>query len=97
MVSGAAGAVGSVACQIAKIMGARVIGIAGGPAKCKWLEGEIGVDKALDYKSETFVEDFKTHVGYLFVRFCEGWGQDILTVFVLAGRDVYFDNGGWPC
>jgi NADPH-dependent curcumin reductase CurA len=53
VVSGAAGAVGSVAGQIAKIKGARtVVGIAGGPEKCEWLTGELGFDAAIDYKSE---------------------------------------------
>jgi NADPH-dependent curcumin reductase CurA len=50
VVSGAAGAVGSVACQLAKIRGARVIGIAGGPHKCEYLK-EIGCDDAVDYKN----------------------------------------------
>ena len=52
VVSAAAGAVGSVAAQIAKLKGARVIGIAGGKAKCDWLTGELGLDGAIDYKSE---------------------------------------------
>lgn len=51
-VSAAAGAVGSVACQIAKIAGATVIGSAGGPEKCGFLR-EIGVDRIIDYKAET--------------------------------------------
>ncbi len=50
-VSGAAGAVGQVACQIAKIRGHKVIGSAGGPAKVAWLK-EIGVDEVIDYKAE---------------------------------------------
>jgi NADPH-dependent curcumin reductase CurA len=52
VVSGAAGATGSVAGQIAKIQGARVIGIAGGPEKCGWLVQEAHYDAAIDYKSE---------------------------------------------
>ncbi len=52
VVSGAAGATGSVAGQIAKIQGARVIGIAGGPTKCAWLTDEAHFDEAIDYKSE---------------------------------------------
>jgi NADPH-dependent curcumin reductase CurA len=52
VVSAAAGAVGSVAGQIAKIKGARVIGIAGGPKKCAWLTDELGFDGAIDYKNE---------------------------------------------
>jgi NADPH-dependent curcumin reductase CurA len=51
-VSGAAGATGSVAGQIAKIAGCRVIGIAGGPEKCRWLTETAGFDAAVDYKSE---------------------------------------------
>lgn len=52
VVSGAAGAVGSVAGQIAKIQGCRVVGIAGGPAKCTWVTGELGFDACIDYKTE---------------------------------------------
>jgi NADPH-dependent curcumin reductase CurA len=52
VVSGAAGAVGNVAGQIAKLKGARVIGIAGGEAKCGWLVDELGFDAAIDYKGE---------------------------------------------
>jgi NADPH-dependent curcumin reductase CurA len=50
-VSGAAGAVGSVACQIAKLKGCTVIGSAGGAEKLAWLR-EIGVDQAIDYRAE---------------------------------------------
>jgi hypothetical protein len=50
VVSGAAGAVGSVVGQIAKIHGCRVVGIAGGADKCRYL-GEIGFDAAIDYKA----------------------------------------------
>jgi NADPH-dependent curcumin reductase CurA len=50
VVSAAAGAVGSVAGQIAKVMGCRVVGIAGGTEKCGWLTGELGFDAAVDYK-----------------------------------------------
>ena len=52
VVSAAAGAVGSVAGQIAKIAGARVIGIAGGAKKCAWLTDDLGFDGAIDYKNE---------------------------------------------
>jgi len=52
LVSGAAGAVGSVVGQIAKIKGCRVVGIAGGPEKCAWLTGELGFDASIDYKGE---------------------------------------------
>lgn len=52
VVSGAAGAVGSAAGQMAKIKGARVIGIAGGEEKCRWLVEELGFDVAIDYKGD---------------------------------------------
>lgn len=52
LVSGAAGATGSVAGQIARIKGCRVVGIAGGPDKCAWLENEAGFDEVIDYKNE---------------------------------------------
>lgn len=52
LISGAAGAVGSVAGQIAKLKGCTVIGIAGGKAKCDYLINELGFDNAIDYKSE---------------------------------------------
>jgi NADPH-dependent curcumin reductase CurA len=52
VVSAAAGAVGSIAGQIAKLRGARVIGIAGGEAKCRWLVDDLGFDGAIDYKSQ---------------------------------------------
>ncbi len=51
LVSGAAGATGSVAGQIAKIVGCRVVGVAGGPEKCSWLVDDLGFDGAIDYKS----------------------------------------------
>lgn len=52
LVSGAAGAVGSVVGQVAKIKGCRVVGIAGGKDKCDYLVNELGFDAAIDYKSE---------------------------------------------
>ena len=53
LVSGAAGAVGEVVGQIAKIKGCRVIGIAGGEDKCRYITEELGFDGAIDYKSES--------------------------------------------
>ena len=50
LVSGAAGATGSVAGQIARIKGCRVVGIAGGAAKCAWLKDEASFDAVIDYK-----------------------------------------------
>lgn len=53
VVSGAAGAVGSVVGQIAKLKGCRVVGIAGGPDKCRYLTQDLGYDTAIDYKAES--------------------------------------------
>ena len=52
VVSGAAGAVGSIVGQIAKIKGCKVVGIAGGADKCKYIFEELGFDGAIDYKNE---------------------------------------------
>lgn len=51
LVSGAAGAVGSIAGQIAKLAGCRVVGTTGGADKCKWIVDELGFDAAVDYKA----------------------------------------------
>lgn len=61
LVSGAAGAVGSVVGQIAKIKGCTVIGIAGGEEKCKYLVDELGFDGAIDYKNEDIKAGIKQH------------------------------------
>ncbi len=61
VVSGAAGAVGSVVGQIAKIKGCRVVGIAGGPEKCAWIVEELGFDAAIDYKGEDVGEALRKH------------------------------------
>jgi len=62
VVSGAAGATGSVSGMIAKIKGCRVVGIAGGREKCDWLLKEAGFDAAIDYKNE--------NVGEALTRYC---------------------------
>ncbi|MGJ8760747.1 NADP-dependent oxidoreductase [Polaribacter sp. HaHaR_3_91] len=59
LVSGAAGAVGSIVGQIAKIKGCRVIGIAGGKEKCDYIVNELGFDAAIDYKSENIYTALK--------------------------------------
>ncbi|CAD2081311.1 NADP-dependent oxidoreductase [Jeotgalicoccus coquinae] len=56
VVSAASGAVGSVVGQIAKIKGAKVVGIAGGPKKVKYLTEELGFDAGVDYKADDFKE-----------------------------------------
>ena len=59
VVSAAAGAVGSVAGQLAKIQGARVVGIAGGAEKCALLVEELGFDAAVDYKAPDWRDQLK--------------------------------------
>lgn len=70
VVSGAAGATGSVVGQIAKIKGAKVIGIAGGPEKVKYIKEELGFDVGLDYKDPDFKKQFleatKDHIDVYF-------------------------------
>jgi NADPH-dependent curcumin reductase CurA len=61
VVSGAGGAVGSVAGQIAKIKGCRVIGIAGGPDKCRAVTQEFGFDAAIDYRTEDVRKALREH------------------------------------
>lgn len=59
LVSGAAGAVGSIAGQIAKIAGCRVIGTTGGADKSKWIVDELGFDAAIDYKADNLDKALK--------------------------------------
>ncbi|GAA6157368.1 NADP-dependent oxidoreductase [Pyruvatibacter sp. HU-CL02332] len=59
VVSAAAGAVGSVAGQLAKTRGARVVGIAGSDKKCKWLTDELGFDAAINYNNEPVMKALK--------------------------------------
>lgn len=56
LVTSAAGAVGSVAGQIARIKGARAIGLAGSPTKCAWVTGGLGFDAAIDYRAPGLAE-----------------------------------------
>jgi NADPH-dependent curcumin reductase CurA len=59
VVSAAAGAVGSIVGQIGKIKGCRVVGIAGSDEKCKWIIEELGLDAAINYKTEKVREALK--------------------------------------
>jgi hypothetical protein len=59
VVSAASGAVGSVVGQLAKIAGAKVVGIAGGPGKCAYVRDELGFDACVDHKSPRFAEEMK--------------------------------------
>ncbi|WP_397448942.1 NADP-dependent oxidoreductase [Pseudomonas sp. NA-150] len=78
VISGAAGAVGSVAGQIAKIKGCRVIGIAGGKEKCQSLIDELHFDGAIDYKSEDIHAALKRECPQGVDVFFDNVGGDIL-------------------
>ncbi|KAL9595647.1 MAG: hypothetical protein Q9219_006315 [cf. Caloplaca sp. 3 TL-2023] len=80
VVSGAAGATGSMAVQIAKhILGCkRVVGIAGGASKCKWVVEHLGADACIDYKSPSFKQDLRAATdGFVEVYF-DNVGGEIL-------------------
>ncbi|KAK7044770.1 hypothetical protein R3P38DRAFT_2880773 [Favolaschia claudopus] len=80
VVSGAAGSVGSLVCQLGKRAGATVYAIAGAPDKCEWLEKELGVDRVFNYKSPTFHQDFK-EIGFI-DAFFDNVGGDILDMIL---------------
>jgi NADPH-dependent curcumin reductase len=78
VVSGAAGAVGSVAGQIAKIKGARAVGIAGGPEKCRWIVDELGFDAAIDYKQDNVRAALREHAPERVDVYFDNVGGEIL-------------------
>ncbi|KAK4192309.1 putative NADP-dependent oxidoreductase [Podospora australis] len=90
VVSAAAGATGSVAAQIAKIAGARVIGIAGGEKKRKWLEEELGLDVGLDYKAADFKQKFKEATPKFIDVYFDNVGGEILDMAL--GRAATFSR-----
>ena len=77
VVSTAAGSVGSIACQLGKAAGAKVYGIAGSDDKCAWVEKELEVEKAFNYKSPTFQKDLAS-IGPIDVYFDNVGGKLIL-------------------
>lgn len=78
LVSGAAGAVGSVVGQIAKIKGCTAVGIAGGPEKCRYIVEELDFDAAIDYKNENVVAGLKRHCPEGIDVYFDNVGGDIL-------------------
>ena len=78
VVSGAAGAVGTVVGQIAKLKGCRVVGIAGGADKCRYIVEELGFDAAIDYKSEDVKKALRTHCPNGVDVYFDNVGGDIL-------------------
>ncbi|KIV86145.1 hypothetical protein PV11_01779 [Exophiala sideris] len=78
VVSGAAGATGSVVGQIAKLKGATVLGIAGSDEKCSWLKEELGFDGTLNYKDKEFGKKFRAATKNLIDVYFDNVGGEIL-------------------
>lgn len=78
LVSGAAGAVGSIVGQIVKIKGGRAVGIAGGPVKCGYIVEELGFDGAIDYKNEDVRQGIKRECPNGIDVYFDNVGGDIL-------------------
>jgi NADPH-dependent curcumin reductase CurA len=78
VVSGAAGAVGQTVGQLAKIKGCRVVGIAGGPAKCEWVVKELGFDACVDYKAGAVKDALRTECPKGVDVYFDNVGGDIL-------------------
>ena len=92
LVSGAAGATGSIVGQIAKIKGCRVVGIAGSDEKCAWLIDELGFDVAINYKTEDVAAAIRAACPDGVDVFFDNVGGDILEAAIaniaLRGRIV---------
>ena len=87
LVSGAAGGVGALVCQLAKIKGAKVIGVAGGKEKCDVLIKEIGADAAIDYKKDNLDEKIKMYASEGIDIFFDNVGGEILDAALDNIRD----------
>jgi NADPH-dependent curcumin reductase CurA len=78
VVAAASGAVGSVVGQVAKLQGLRVVGVAGGADKCRYVVDELGFDACIDHKSDNFAEELK-----------QACGKGIDIYFELVGGKVF--------
>jgi hypothetical protein len=78
VVSAAAGSVGSLVGQIAKIQGCRAVGIAGGAEKCAWLTKELGFDAAVDYKAGDLAKSLKAAAPNGIDVYFDNVGGDVL-------------------
>jgi NADPH-dependent curcumin reductase CurA len=96
LVSGAAGAVGTIAGQIAKIAGCRVIGTAGGADKCAWVKNELGFDEVLDYKAGGIHKQLKAAAPEGIDVYFDNTGGDVLAAAIarmnMWGRVVCCGN-----
>jgi len=106
VISGAAGSVGAVACQLARERGCRVIGIAGGDAKCRWLEDTLGCAAAIDYKHDDVAARLKSLCPGAIDVFFDNVGGDTLDaalgelavgarVVLCGGTSQYQRDGAW--
>ena len=86
LVSGAAGAVGSIVGQISKIKGCTVIGIAGGKEKCDYVVNELGFDGAIDYKNENVISGIKQNCPKGIDVYFDNVGGDILDAALIFLR-----------
>ncbi len=83
VVSSAAGAVGHIVCQIAKLKGCRVVAIAGGPEKCRYLSKDLGVDAVIDYRNEEIVGALKKAAPNGIDVYFDGVGGDMLDAVLM--------------
>ena len=104
VVSGAAGAVGQTVGQLARIKGCRVVGIAGGAAKCDWVVRELGFDACIDYKGGAVKDGLKEHCPKGVDVYFDNVGGDILDAvlarlargarIVICGAISQYNNAG---
>lgn len=106
VVSGAAGAVGQTVGQLAKLRGCKVVGIAGGPAKCEWVVKELGFDACVDYKAgpQAVRDGLKQHCPEGVDIYFDNVGGDILDIvlsrirrrarIVICGAISQYNNTG---
>lgn len=87
VVSAAAGSVGSIVGQIARIKGCRVVGIAGGEEKGRWLTEELGFDAAVDYKSPEFKRQLRAAVPDGIDVYFDNTGGDIFEACLFAMKN----------
>jgi hypothetical protein len=87
VVSGAAGATGSVVGQIAKLKGAKVLGIAGSDDKCDWLKNELGYDAALNYKDPEFAKKFVDATSQHIDVYFDNVGGEILDLALKQAKE----------
>jgi len=93
VISGASGAVGSVAGQIARIKGCRVVGLAGGPEKCKYVIEELGFDDCIDYKNVNIEDSLLRSCSAGIDIYFDNTGGDILDACLanmsMGGRIIF--------